>query len=291
MNSLSWQIGNVKVTSFVEIKAGDVIQQGFPELDPAIVRAVHWLHPNFADAEGNLKAVVQSFVVESEGKRILIDTCNGNDKQRTDLPQWGNLKTDFLTRFENAGFPRDTIDIVLSTHLHCDHVGWNTMLERGLWKPTFPNARYLFVQDEYEYFSTLPSTEIDDDRSAFTDSVLPIVEAGLADFVSPDHSLTNEVSLLSTPGHTPGHVSVCIRSEGYDAVITGDVMHHPCQLAHPEWKVLWDSDKEAGKATRHRFFERYADTMTLIIGSHFSSPTAGYIVRDAGGYRFITTLS
>jgi glyoxylase-like metal-dependent hydrolase (beta-lactamase superfamily II) len=283
--STSWNIGSVKITSLVELEAGAIIQQGIPDATPEVVKKISWLRPHFADEEGNLKAVVQAFVIETDGKKILVDSCVGNGKRRTDLPEWNNLGTDFLSRLESAGFPREVIDIVLCTHLHCDHIGWNTMLVGGKWVPTFPNARYLFAKDEYEYWKGRPTAEIDDDRASFVDSVEPIFTAGLADLVSADHKLTDEVSLLPTPGHTPCHVSVMIKSGDKEAVITGDVMHHPCQMAHPEWKVLWDTDKEKARETRKKFLDQFADTEVLILGSHFSE-SAGRIKHEEAVFRF-----
>jgi glyoxylase-like metal-dependent hydrolase (beta-lactamase superfamily II) len=226
--SSSRSIGSVKVTSVVELEAGAIIQQGIPDATLEAVKNIPWLRPHFADEEGNLKGVVQSFMLESGGKRILVDTCVGNGKKRKDLAEWNELHGDFLSRLASAGYTPEDIDIVLCTHLHCDHVGWNTMLVDGKWVPTFPNARYMFVREEYEYWKGRPATEIEDDHAGFADSVEPIVEAGRADFVPANHVITDEVSLVPTPGHTPHHVSVAIKSAGEEAVITGDVMHHPC---------------------------------------------------------------
>jgi glyoxylase-like metal-dependent hydrolase (beta-lactamase superfamily II) len=172
---------------------------------------------------------------------------------------------------------------VLCTHLHVDHVGWNTMLVDGRWVPTFPRARYLMGRVEYEHWSRPQGR--DDMVAVFGDSVRPVFDAGLVDLVETDARISEEIDLVPTIGHTPGHVSVRIRSRGEEALITGDFMHHPCQIAHPEWASTADSDAAMGVATRERMFEQLAGTPVLVIGTHFAGATAGRIVRDGATYR------
>lgn len=169
------------------------------------------------------------------------------------------------------------------THLHVDHVGWNTMRIEDRWVPTFPNARYLVAEKEFEYWRDQEDDELN--AQVFADSVAPVFDAGLMELVAPEHRICPEVDFVPTHGHTPGHVSVRIRSQGEEALITGDFVHHPCQLAHPEWASSFDFDEAASTATRHRVFSAYADTPTLIIGTHFAGATAGRIVRDGDAYR------
>ena len=183
----------------------------------------------------------------------------------------------------DAGIPAETIDTVLCTHLHVDHVGWNTMLVDGQWIPTFPNARYLFAETEWEHW------DANEDESVYgpvlADSVRPVVEAGLVDLVDVDHQVCGEVCLEPTPGHTPGHVSVHIRSSGAEALITGDCIHHPVQMSRPDWCSSADVDQAQGQKTRESLLERYVDDEILIIGTHFATPTAGHIKHlDGGGY-------
>ncbi len=173
---------------------------------------------------------------------------------------------------------------MLCTHLHVDHVGWNTMKVGDRWVPTFPNARYLMGRTEYEHWSAQDPKEQRDD--VFGDSVKPVIDAGLVDMVDSDHQITEEVRLVPTPGHTPGHVSVRIASRGEEAVITGDMMHHPCQMARPDWRSTADSDGEAACKTRLRVLNEYADGPVLVIGTHFATPTAGHIKRDGKVFRF-----
>jgi len=257
-----------------------------PAATPEKIKNIPWLYPHFAGEKGNLKALVQSFLVRSNGKNILVDTCNGNCKSRPLMPQWGDLHTDYLTNFERIHTFLEEIDIVICTHFHFDHIGWNTRLEDGKWIPTFPHARYILSQGEYDYWKQKPEKEVIDDLNAFDDSITPIVDAGLAQFVDDDFHIDPCIALIPTPGHTPHHMSVVIESEGQKAIITGDVMHHPCQIAHPEWTTLADTYPDQTVETRKKFLEAYADTDTLIIGSHFASPVGGTIIRGVNGFEF-----
>jgi glyoxylase-like metal-dependent hydrolase (beta-lactamase superfamily II) len=206
----------------------------------------------------------------------------GNDKDRGGRPPFHMLHTAFLEDLRAAGVAPESIDVVLCTHLHVDHVGWNTRLERGRWVPTFPRARYLFARREWEHWSA----ERDDDTvRIMADSVTPIVEAGLATLVEADHRISDELWLEPTPGHTPGHVSVRLRSGDADAVITGDLMHHPIQMAEPQWCSHFDVDPEQARKTRRAFCERYADRPVTVLGTHFHHPTAGRIVTHGPAWR------
>jgi glyoxylase-like metal-dependent hydrolase (beta-lactamase superfamily II) len=178
---------------------------------------------------------------------------------------------------------------VMCTHLHFDHVGWNTHKVNGKWVPTFPNARYLFGQKEWDHWVHLRRTNGYHHMEHLVDSIDPVVEAGLVDYVGPNHRITDEVWLEPTPGHTPGHVSVHISSRGQEAVITGDMMHHPIQLADLDKHGNFDMDKAQGAQTRREFVERYQGRKVLIIGSHFCDPTSGWIVRDGESYKLVTS--
>jgi glyoxylase-like metal-dependent hydrolase (beta-lactamase superfamily II) len=279
-----WKIGQVTITRVVEIEAPFPGTFVLPDAVPENVTKIGWLQPHFANAEGALLMSVHPLVVESEGRRILVDTCIGNDKERPSVPNWHLRQGSFLRDLAAAGFPRESIDTVLCTHLHVDHVGWNTMKVDGRWVPTFPSARYLVAKNEWQHWKDVK----DEFGDVIGDSVRPVFDAGLADLVDPDHRLTGEVRLESTPGHTPGHVSVVISSAGHEAVITGDLMHHPCQMTKPLWASNFDYDQDAARATRRRFLEKYAGTSVLVLGTHFATPTAGKIVRHGDAYRFET---
>jgi glyoxylase-like metal-dependent hydrolase (beta-lactamase superfamily II) len=190
----------------------------------------------------------------------------------------------FLEEFTKAGFARDSIDTVVCTHLHLDHVGWNTTLEHGKWVPTFPKAKYLMVGREWDHWNKFEGTA--DFKNPIDDSVRPVIDAGLAELVEPGHRITGEVWLEATPGHTPGHTSVRIGSKGENAVITGDMIHHPIQIAHADWICEFDNDPKMASETRQEFVKRYADQPVKVFGTHFAGPTAGHILRRNGGFTF-----
>lgn len=279
---MQWAVGKVKITKIVEVESTGGTRFILPQATGEKIQKLPWLIPHFATEEGRLKMTIHSLIVETPSQRIVVDTCLGNDKQGRKVPTWNDLHNPFLENLAAAGYPADTIDLVLCTHLHVDHVGWNTKLVDGKWVPTFPNARYVFGRAEYEYWKT--HSEEPDKASVFSDSVQPIVDAGRADLVASDQQLSDEITLIPTPGHSPGHMSVHIKSDGSEGLLTGDVAHHPCQMAHLDWSSTADSDPVQSARTRQELFSRFADTPTLVIGGHFS---AGNIKRDGKGFRLV----
>jgi glyoxylase-like metal-dependent hydrolase (beta-lactamase superfamily II) len=279
---LQWKVGDVSITCVVEFEpvmsGGGLFPMSTPE---ALDRHAEWLRPHFMDGDGNLLMSIHAFLLESQGQRIVVDTCLGNDRQ---LPFEGmsNLSGPFLRDIAAAGHPREQVDTVICTHLHFDHVGWNTMLVDGHWVPTFPNARYLFSEPEWEDLQKLSYSE---DEAIVRDCVRPIFDAGLVELVETDHRITEEIWLEPTPGHTAGHVSVRISSRGEEAVITGDIVHHPVQLSEPTWHGVYDADVEQAIATRREFCERYADRPILVLGTHFRTPIAGRLVSGESHWR------
>ena len=282
---MKWQIGEVTVSKIVELETTGGSRFILPDATPEAVRPISWLIPHFADDNGRLKMSIHALLVEAPGRRIIVDTCLGNDKKDRRVPTWNDRQGRFLQDLADAGFARETIDTVLCTHLHVDHVGWNTTLQNGKWVPTFPKARYLFGRVEFEHWSR--QTERADMLPVFADSVQPIFERRLADLVEWDHQICPEIQLMPTTGHTPGHTSVMISSKGQRAIITGDFAHHPCQMAHPEWASTADTDVAAGIATRRRVFADLAEEPVLVIGTHFAGPTAGRVVRDGDAFRLL----
>jgi glyoxylase-like metal-dependent hydrolase (beta-lactamase superfamily II) len=279
---LRWKIGEVTITRVVELE-GPGLRFVLPDAVPDNLRQIPWLRPHFVNEEFEALASVATFVIESQGRRIMVDTCIGNDKT-LEVKFWSNRRGPFLREFEAAGYARDSIDTVLCTHLHPDHVGWNTVLVDGTWTPTFPKASYLFGRTEWEHWN---ATQDKFAAILMEQSVRPVVDAGLHTLVETNHRITDEVWLEPTPGHTPGHASVHISSKGVEAVITGDLMHHPVQMAKPDWVSLPDSDGVQARATRKDFMRRYANSPTLVIGTHFYAPTAGKIVPDGDVWRFV----
>jgi glyoxylase-like metal-dependent hydrolase (beta-lactamase superfamily II) len=243
-----------------------------------------WLQPHFLDAQDQLMLCIQSYLVRTPHHTLLIDTCVGNEKPRPARPFWNMMRTD---RFERAlaatGVGVGDIDYVMCTHLHVDHVGWNTRLENGRWVPSFPNARYVFADRELAYWERRQQA----DTSAcpwITDSVLPIVAAKRADVVKSDFAFNDLVTLLPTPGHSIDHYSVHVGKGGADAIITGDMIHSPLQARYPEIGMMSDYDSPQAGRSRRELFGRFCDTSTLMCTAHFPSPSTGRVVRWRDGF-------
>ena len=298
---MEWTVGKIKITSIVEqdlTRINELIKGA----KRSAVQDIEWLKPCFADEDGTLTGLIQSFVLETPNKIVVVDTCVGDDKERRFDADWHKLQSGFLDRFKAAGYEPNAVDFVLCTHLHVDHVGWNTRWDGTSWVPTFPNARYLFDETELNFWRSENAREYADPSTAasrgeagrlafnhtqkqtHSDSVEPIISAGLADTVGSNHQVCEGVALIPTPGHTPGHVSVKVSSNGAQAVITGDCIHHPCQLARPDWPTFVDHDQEQSTKTRQELFHSVLNNKMLLVGSHFSEPTAGYIEPDGKGY-------
>ena len=257
--------------------------QLFPGLTPEIMAENRsWMQDAGAlGADDALILCFQSYVVKTPHYTILVDSCIGNDKPRP-RPTW-NMKTDdgYMTALAAAGLAVGDIDFVMCTHLHADHVGWNTRLEDGRWVPTFPNARYIFGKTEFDHWTGQNATT---PVAAIVDSVLPVVAANRADIVGDDYAIGDHVRIIPTPGHTPGHVAFAFGRGQDHAVMSGDLMHSPLQTRYPEFSMMFDIDQAAAATTRRRFLERYCDTDTLCCTAHFPSPSAGKIRRSGNGF-------
>lgn len=277
-----WTVGAARVTSVVEDEnTGIPPEFFFPDATAEVVAEHGWLVPDFAGADGTIGLRVQAFVIEVGHRTILVDPCVGNGKPRG-FPFWSEQQWPFMDRFDAAGLVPEAVDTVVHTHLHADHVGWDTQLVDGSWVPTFSAARHLYTQAEIDWVQSAgePAGE------AWDDSIEPIFVAGLADIVDDDADLGDGLRLEPTPGHTPGHASVWLTSEGETALITGDILHHPVQTAVPEWAEIGDVDADLARETRRRMFTRAADTGALVLGTHFPSRPAGRIVVDGDAWRF-----
>jgi glyoxylase-like metal-dependent hydrolase (beta-lactamase superfamily II) len=283
--SMTFKAGNATIHRIIEMECGFTPALEFlPGLRKEVLDANRsWLTPAAMDADDNLVLCFQSYVVKTGRHNILVDSCVGNDKDRTARPLWHQKKDDaFMKGLAATGLTVNDIDFVLCTHLHVDHVGWNTKLENGRWVPTFPRARYLFSKTELDYWlaendkTTLPP---------IVDSVIPIVEAKRCDLVTSDHAIDDLVSLIPTPGHTIDHYAVQLGRGGKDAVFTGDLIHSPLQARYPDLAMRVDYDGPQGAATRRKFLETYCDTSTLCCFAHFPSPSKGYIRRWDEGFK------
>jgi glyoxylase-like metal-dependent hydrolase (beta-lactamase superfamily II) len=277
-----WQVGDVRVTSVVEVQFDGVPPELFFEgSDAAMVQRHGWLVPHYADDRGMLHFRVQALVLEVAGRTIVVDPCIGNGKKR-DLPFWSEQTWPFVERLEAAGVTLDAVDQVVHTHLHLDHVGWDSRKVDGSWVPTFPNARYLYVGDDLD--ELLADTEAQN-REIVADSIQPVLDAGLADRIGPDADLGDGLRLVSTPGHTRHHASLLIESGGERALITGDAVHHPLQLAEGSLS-FGDADLARAASTRVDLLDAAAADQRLVFGTHFPTHPMGRVVDDAEGRRF-----
>ncbi|MFJ1705913.1 MBL fold metallo-hydrolase [Kitasatospora sp. NPDC088346] len=285
----SWTIGDLTVHRIDETalpaSTGPWL---LPGATPEVVREQAWLSPDFADADGILRIHSHTFAFETGGVKVLVDTGIGNHKTRTN-PAWNDLDTDYLARLTAAGFAPDSVDLVVLTHLHTDHVGWNTRADgNGGWIPTFPNARYLTSRTEREFWAAQDMDE--PRRQMFRDSVHPVEDAGLLDLVdvpAGGATIAPGLQLLPTPGHTPGHVAVRLTGRDGSALVTGDCIHHPVQFAHPAIGSCVDIDPAESEASRRRLLGSLAGTDTLVLGTHFPAPTAGRVTADGAAYRLL----
>lgn len=259
----------------------------FPASTPeALAEHMDWMAPTHFDVStGKIIAAFQSYVVQTPHHTILIDTCVGEDKERAN-PNFHMKKWPWMNNLATLGLTPADIDIVMCTHLHPDHVGWNTRLHDGRWVPTFPNAKYVFARDEYHHWEQESARGAERIGLTFIDSVLPVVEAGQAVLVDSDHEIETGLWLEPTPGHSPGHVIVNVESQGERGAFIGDLMHHPVQVPHPEWSTCFCWDMDMSAATRKKYVDGFTDSGTLILPAHFAGNTAGHIVNAGGSSAF-----
>lgn len=265
-------------------------EEFFPDLRPEFVQQhASWLAPFFDIPGYRMPCLFQAFVVRYGALTIVVDTCFGNDKERPDFLIAHQLQTPFLDRLRAAGCDPADVDLVLCTHMHADHVGWNTRLANGRWVPTFPNATYVFSQEEHARY--LPENLRPDSPppflNAYQDSVLPIIEAGQALIVAGTHQVNDVLTVIPTPGHTPGHVSIRAADGDRAGVFLGDVIHNPIQMADPDLNSAWCELPELARQSRWRLLESAADSNTLLVPGHFLAPHVGRVRRDGGRFRFV----
>jgi glyoxylase-like metal-dependent hydrolase (beta-lactamase superfamily II) len=284
---MSLSVGSIRVDRIVESICKEFRPlEFFPRTTPADwAKHRGWMTPRALDpVSGNLVLTIQGFLVRTRHHTILVDTCVGDHKPREIRPFWHMLRLDtFLPRLAAAGVRPEEVDYVMCTHLHWDHVGWNTRLAGGRWVPTFPNAKYIFARREWESFEEFHRRT---PQPQYADSLLPVVEAGQAQFVDMEFALDDEVRLEPTPGHTPGHVAVRLSSGGAEAVITGDCIHSPVQCLEPGWIMRADADHELAGRTRRSFLERYCENGATVCATHFPEPSIGRLARRGDAFWF-----
>ena len=285
-------IGDYRIDRVIEMEGPDfVAHELIPDATPeALAPHRAWLEPLYVDfASMKLVMAMQTYVLRHGRNVILVDTCVGNHKARRFHAPWNQRNsTAWLDNLAACGVQPEDVTHVMCTHLHIDHVGWNTQLIDGRWVPTFPNARYVFAQTEWDYFNGLyqkHGAKVGD--GSFADSVLPVVEAGRADLVASDFALDAGLWIEPYPGHTPGHVAINVQSKGKKGLLTGDIIHSPIQCLHPEWSTSGCADKVLSAKSRRALLERLADTDTLMMTAHFASPSAGYIERAGAAFRYL----
>ena len=285
------RIGEATITRVEETnKPVYPLRQIFPQIsDELLAEHKHWMAPHHYEAEtGRIRLAVHSWLLQIAGKKILIDCCCGNNKKKPGRPFWENLNEPYLERLAGAGARPDEIDMVMCTHLHHDHIGWNTMQKDGKWVPTFPNARYVFNQPDIDYFSRIDADpkEGPAELGTFRECVIPILDAGRADIVSGQKQRLNDfIEIDAAPGHSPGHVVFKLESKGQRAVFTGDVLHHLLQVHYPDWNFPKNSDAEQAKKSRRKILDLVASTEALMIPAHVGAPFVGRIEKTAHGYR------
>ena len=283
-------LGEVAISRIVEIgRSAFPTAQMLPESDAGrVVQHHRWMKPHFwDDVTGDLGSRIQTWIVRTPEHTVLVDTGVGNDKERHETALWDHRRGGYLDDLRAAGVTPEQVDLVLCTHLHVDHVGWNTRLLDGRWVPTFPNARYLFPGGEWEFWKH--EHEAGREKSGcIADSVVPVVEAGQAVMVDSTYRIDPWLAYEPWVGHTPGHVGVRVHTRAGDAVFSGDLMHRVVQVAEPQWSSIFCYDGQQAASTRKAFVERHAASGELILPAHFPHP--GRIVRDRDGHRFEPVL-
>lgn len=286
----TWQFGAVSVTRIEEQLgfANQPLEKYFLGFEREVIeRHIDWLVPHhYSPERDRVISSVHSWLIRSAQHTILLDCCAGNHKERPWTPRFNQLNTPFLERLSAAGAAPEDIDMVLCTHLHADHVGWNTVLRDGRWVPTFPNARYLFSKTEAQYWSAdvNPAMANDPRRQAYVDSVLPVIEAGQSTLVEGEHAMDDCLRIEPAPGHTPGHVIVKLDQGDKRAVFCGDAIHHAVQVYAPHWNHVADEDPPLAQATRRRMLEHCVESGSLLFPTHFGAPHVAKIADAAGTF-------
>ncbi|WP_327071306.1 MBL fold metallo-hydrolase [Kitasatospora sp. NBC_01250] len=284
-------LGEVTVTRIKEFYGSSQLppEGFFPDSpDGAWQEQRHWLAPDFWNPRTNeCQTAIQSWLLRSQGRTILVDTGVGNHKDRPYAPVWNRLETDYLDNLAAAGVRPEDIDIVVNTHLHIDHVGWNTRLQDRTWAPTFPNASYLMTRRDFEFWDPANETTTvlgRGNQNVFEDSVAPVHQAGLTHLWEGTYRIDQNLRLDLAPGHTPGSSVLTLESGGEHALFVGDLMHTALQITHPQTNSCFCEDPAASRATRHRLLARAAETNALVFPAHFGGQGAARVARSGSTF-------
>jgi glyoxylase-like metal-dependent hydrolase (beta-lactamase superfamily II) len=284
VNGKPWEIGDVRVTVVLENQTDHIPPElFFPDATAEAVAAHEWLIPEFADEQGRIAMSIQAFVIETPTRTVMVDPCVGNGKT-LEMPFWNDQRWPFWDRFSAAGFSADDVDLVVHTHLHADHVGWDTQFVDDAWVPTFTRARHLYTDAALTWVHDPGGY---DNANVLAQSIQPILDAGLGDIVDEDADLGEGLRLAPSNGHTPGHVSLWIESDDQAALLTGDSFHHPVQCALPSWAEVGDTDPDEARATRRRMLDEAATSGALVFATHFPTRPVGRIVPFDDAWRFV----
>ncbi|AMO61343.1 beta-lactamase-like protein [Mycolicibacterium phlei] len=289
------QLGGATITRVLEWRL-DLPLTMFPQTPPTVWQELApELSPTFWDTD-NWHAVVQSWVIEVDGLTVVVDTGVGNGRHRPAMPFLANLQTDFLENLEAAGIPPDSVDVVVNTHIHTDHVGWNTRRENDAWVPTFPNARYLVPEADYRYYhpenaeargpgrDAEHQARLDASRILFEDSILPVDQAGQIELWSDDYQISESLRLRPAPGHTPGS-SVLWLDAGQPAVFVGDLTHSPMQLHRPTDSCVLDENFAEAAATRRQVITEASRRRATVVPAHYPGHGGMRVVARGDGFQ------
>ncbi|MFC7398688.1 MBL fold metallo-hydrolase [Chelatococcus sp. GCM10030263] len=283
------KLGDFEISRVEEVVLDEPTSLFTPWTEEVLAEHRHWMAPNFYNEDRQvLFSTIQTWILKTPERTIVIDTSGGNDKDRPLSPRFHKLATDFPKKLRAAGVDPETVDMVILTHLHVDHVGWNTRLDGDNWVPMFPKADYVVSATELEVRDPKRGAAARPPGSwnTYNDSVLPILEAGLARIVGGTEMLLPGVELVPIPGHAPGQMGVKARSGGQEALFIADVMHSPIQIYHPDWNSKFCENQDLARETRAKVLGYAAETGALILPGHFGWPYCGYVRRAGDGYAF-----
>lgn len=283
-------IGDVEVTRIQEYAGPSPGTPGFlfPDAPPAYwTENADWLDPDFLDAAtGTLRTVLNTWLIRSQDRVVLLDTGAGNGKERPYAPVYGHFDNPYLDQLAAAGVAPEDVDVVINTHLHVDHVGWNTRLDGRAWVPTFPNATYLMPAPDVAYWDPLerPRPPGDGNQNVFEDSIKPVLDAGLVQQWSDTLRLDDALVLEAHPGHTPGSSVLRIESRGEGALFVGDILHSPVQVAAPDVNSCWCEDPAMARAARRKVLAEAAERRLLVFPGHFGGHSACTVSARGDGF-------